>query len=389
MANAEAADVIMSEALTAPVTAPPMLPATPDIVNALTEQVMDLRKELAKFQAAGTLITGDARKSEQTSPPLVLPVPRDLSLVKPLVTPLVETTLPSSTLTNPGKLVRPDKITSSALKNWLGRPELLKLRVRAIVAFVQRAGLQYPADIASFLSDDELSLWFMTYLEANTDFDLEVFLEALVHFVMGEVRSTATIALEDLMSGRVKQGSDPAAKYAEKFFQRSRILVHESQSSLCQHFLAGLNPDLRVLCCLDRDNHEWTSLHALVRYTFAEELRLKMRNPTPDPVHAPPHVPDKQWSKRKDEWTSSRPNKFRRLETPAGTVASLKSPGPSGPSLRQRPVTECPLFGKASSKEAPLTEEDRKVLKAWGLCWFCKKDRHLAKDCPSKKSEHA
>jgi hypothetical protein len=32
----------------------------------------------------------------------------------------------------------------------------------------------------------------------------------------------------------------------------------------------------------------------------------------------------------------------------------------------------------------PLTTVQKAVLRVWGICWHCKKGRHLAKDCPSK-----
>ena len=74
------------------------------------------------------------------------------------------------------------------------------------------------------------------------------------------------------------------AKYNERFYQRSRRLPQESQASLCLHYLAGLNSELRTLCCMDRDNKRWDSLHALVTFTLAEEERLNMK------ASSAPHV---------------------------------------------------------------------------------------------------
>jgi hypothetical protein len=117
------------------------------------------------------------------------------------------------------------------------------------------------------------------------------FCAGFVSYFSGEVRNPGSVALWDITSGRVTQGSDPSATYAERFMTCARLLPNESQSSLCVHFLRGLRPDLRPLCCLDRDNREWVSLHDLVRFTASEEIRLSVRS-NPDlgsPLVAKPY----------------------------------------------------------------------------------------------------
>jgi hypothetical protein len=79
------------------------------------------------------------------------------------------------------------------------------------------------------------------------------FLKMLSQLITGEVRSVAILALSELLSGTLIQGTQPSAKYAELFMIRARSLPNESQAMLCHCFITGLDPELRSLCCMDRE----------------------------------------------------------------------------------------------------------------------------------------
>jgi len=44
------------------------------------------------------------------------------------------------------------------------------------------------------------------------------------------------------------------------------------------------------------------------------------------------------------------------------------------------PPEECPFFGK----EGKLSEGAKMVLSEYGLCWYCRRGCHLARDCPNR-----
>lgn len=55
------------------------------------------------------------------------------------------------------------------------------------------------------------------------------------------------------------------------------------------HFLNGLKPDLRTLCCMDQDNRRWNCPTSLVKFSIAEEERLNMRESAVPAPHLSNH----------------------------------------------------------------------------------------------------
>ena len=134
---------------------------------------------------------------------------------------------------------------------------------------------------------DEFSL-LHTQSGGTMVFDQSSFIQNFVAFVTGEIRPRDIIALQELMGHEVVQGSDPTTKYAERFHQHSRILPSVTQSVFCHLYLSGLQSELKLLCCVDREGREWQTLNDLVQFSFVEERRLKLRSSSTshDPVLA-------------------------------------------------------------------------------------------------------
>ena len=55
------------------------------------------------------------------------------------------------------------------------------------------------------------------------------------------------------------------------------------------HFLNGLKPDLRTLCCMDQDNRRWNCPTSLVKFSIAEEERLNIRESAVPAPHLSNH----------------------------------------------------------------------------------------------------
>lgn len=328
------------------------------------------------------------------------------------------------------KLPVPESIKEGTIKKYQGDPDALTIMLERIFDYICRTGLQYPLDIQAFVTDLALSKWIRSYLEkamsaaatANAPFDQNAFTSALVAFVTGEVRPRSVIALHELMEGRITQGSQSAAQYSEHFYTRSRLLSHIPPAVLCHHYIAGLRPDLRKLCCVDREGKDWTSLHTLVAFTIVEERRLTM---TSDLAHS--HHDDTSrkrsqfWRKQADDFTPvgkrSRLAAAMEIDHPpppppstyAAAVAQQRAsqnggrpsrgspPSRSGPSAaapapnssgagpsRSGPPEACPCY-KLNNKNRKLEKWEQECLTAYGLCWYCKAStEHSAKDCPYK-----
>ena len=334
------------------------------------------------------------------------------------------------------KLPVPESIKDSTIKKFRSDPEALNLCIERIFEYIMRTGLRYPHDIQSFIQDLDLLKWVRSYFEANgAAFDQNAFIAALVTFITGEVRPRSVIALQEIMGHQVTQGTQSAAQYSEQFYSRSRLLSHIPPVVLCHHFVSGLRPDLRKLCCVDREGRDWTSLHTLVAFTIVEERRLTM-------ISSPPSDPDSShhrkrgWRGQADEWIPA--NKRAKLAavqaSPASTDMEIETPkaappasyaaavarreasqsgrpsgrpssngaspsgrpsssgaGPSssagaGPS-RLGPPEACPCY-KLNNKGRPLAQWEQQCLSAYGLCWYCKAStEHSAKECPLKKKK--
>jgi hypothetical protein len=193
-------------------------------------------------------------------------------------------------------ITKPPVISPATLAGWTRNPSGIKATMTLLRDFLVRWPQLYgwPCDLKLFVTDTELGAWLETFFQSNVDannigaFDFDIFLDQIQRFVCGEVRSAESVALDEILTGKLRQGfEEPVPKYAERFLQRSRILFRESQDSLCRHYLSGLTPNLKTRCKLDRDNREWKDLHALVQFSFGEELRL-----APSAYRGPSFRPD-------------------------------------------------------------------------------------------------
>ena len=103
----------------------------------------------------------------------------------------------------------------------------MALHLDKIINYVLQPNAQYSLSegISAFIEDPEASKLVDTYFLETKDsksFDAEDFKQTFIKAFTGEVRPPEVVALHELMSGLVTQGSDPVAKYAERFYQRSR-----------------------------------------------------------------------------------------------------------------------------------------------------------------------
>jgi hypothetical protein len=351
------------------------------------------------------------------------------------------------------------RLTTKDIQELLERPELLKLKLGQILVYVlavslSGGGLRYPDGILNFIADPAALSYLNTYFEhwllSGQDFNRDDLIQHFRIFVSGEVRPPSVIALQELMSGSIRQStSESAAKYSERFLQRSRILPNESQSSLCHHFLSGLSPSLRQLCCLDRNNNRWEHLLDLIRFTYAEEERYNLCHSDRVPCVAP------RTRQGDEKWHVQGPGKRTKysaavaqgMDVDGGSVAAAivrsgpsgSGPSGSGPSgggggrgsgsvgrgtaagrgsaprpsgggggtsgsgpsgsggapLKQ-PMTDCPFFGlnnleqyqRGLRPDVALTPFEKTSLSDYGLCWFCKRSTsHSSRECPEKQQK--
>ena len=129
----------------------------------------------------------------------------------------------------------------------------------------------------------------------------------------------------DILSGKLgQQAKEPVAQYVERFMTRARIVPSESPASLCVHLVKGLLPELRAVCCLDRENREWNNLPNLIRHIYAEEVRWNLRK-HPDSCFLP-H--DQQESRKRQRTDGSVP----------GAAAVVKPAAPAAGGAAARPA---------------------------------------------------
>ena len=174
--------------------------------------------------------------------------------------------------------------------------------------------------------------------------------------------------------------------YSERFLTLSRQIGSTSVTAetLCQHFLAGLNKELRAACCLTRDGEEWSNLTDLLKMAHVESRRLLMRDgagrettsvkrPYPKLVSAALH------SRKQDQRVSnlkrkaaSAPSSFVDAQ---GRAINWHVP-PSA--LRIKPAD---VDGFKVDPKVPLTPAQTKALKEAYICTHCRKGRHPLKAC--------
>ena len=437
-ADPPAVDVIMTEALppvaaAAPAPAPaataavPFVPSIDALVHnnenlvARNDALMQQLQTLLQYAASGGSSGPDGRSN--------FLVPSALSGVAGY---LGSTPSPSHTSTrvlgtqpprpsgHAAKLPLPQSVTN--ISKFKDDPEALTLVLEQIFEHILRAGLQWPSDVRLFVTDLALSKWIKSYLEqaqtafsSGQPFDQNEFISALVVFVTGEVRPRSVIALQEIMGHQITQGSDSAAQYSERFYQRSRLLSHIPPVVLCHHFIHGLRADLQKICCVDREGMDWSSLHALVQFTLVEERRLTLVSDSAPSDSAgshhrkrwpqnnnwaqvnkkpklaiadgagPPDVQDEQAPYAAAlQKSSGRPSSNRAVQPSSGDGAGPSGSG-AGPS-RLGPPSACPCF-KLNNKGRPLAKWEQECLNAYGLCWYCKESSaHIAKNCPLKEA---
>ena len=296
-----------------------------------------------------------------------------------------------------GAYFKPEPFGTKTVELGRDNSAVLKLKLRVLCQAAQslpgNGTLRYPKNLVFFITDPLFQVWADGYInDSKLVFSESKFIEDATAYLCGEVRSAESIALDEMLSGSIKQGDSPVSTYAERFMQRSRVLVSESQVSLCRHYLAGLTPELRTRCMLDRDNHEWRDLHSLIQFSFGEELRCRpsravFSRPSPVPHRSGFSPSPKQGS----PWT----NGNKRARNEGGPSLAVAAAGPANraanpgnkvakvydqSSPRNKPVELCPRF----KYKGALTPEVKSELSAWGLCWYCRAGRHPAQRCPEK-----
>lgn len=141
-------------------------------------------------------------------------------------------------------------------------------------------GLSHPKDVVKLVNWEattEEMLWVYEFLDGHgDDGTLDIMRDEFMKRYAGQVRPERMVALERLISGDIKQGSGSVAEYYAKFEAVRRLLPDESPASMCKHFVRGLSYDMQLLCCLDRNGHEWTDVKALADFAMGEERRLNL-----------------------------------------------------------------------------------------------------------------
>jgi hypothetical protein len=272
------------------------------------------------------------------------------------------------------KLPGPGQLTTSRLKTMVHKTNLLANWATQTRDFLIQHGFRVPQDIPQFVSDDEAQDWVIKYISTHIPFEFDTFLLNFQRFISGEVRSQTEIARSLVVGRSITQGDEPAVKYAQRFMQSASLLPDECQSSLCQHYIAGLNPVLRQRCVIDRNGRHWTVLHALLDFSYSEEMRISSTHDS----------------------SSSRAQEFHQQGRGRGRAAAIeikskegdrKRGPPSGgepPSKAHKqikaPMTDCKYYKHVGT----LSKSEKSVLSEYGLCWYCRAGVHLAQTCPQK-----
>ena len=325
------------------------------------------------------------------------------------------------------KLPIPKVVDDQFLRKYTDYPMYLKSHFMDIFEYVApgiaNGTLSWDGGLRRFMDAPDAKAYHTTFFEelvgSGATFDREKYISGFISAFTGDVRPMAVVALHELHEGKVTQMSDSVAKYSERFFQRSRQLPQESQSTLCLLFLSGLKPELRARCCMDRDNNRWTSLSALVKHTLAEEERVNMANSKSEFPHLQSSKPVSSDSKQ--DYRSRFTGKKRgaaavlaegedmEVETAslaAVTPAKKQAKGDNGMKQQKRkpqvagqdfitstgvhykwnslPPAGYPFLDK-SKKEMDklldgkhLSEQHKAEMHARGICWWCKKHGHAA-----------
>lgn len=323
---------------------------------------------------------------------------------------------------------RPTRRVTKALCEQAGSPGFA-IAVRMHLKWMaENDPRSFPWGLLDSVDDLTAVHWIDSYFQGLTNpsvMDIEQFITAFRHYLCGEVRSAAELALEDLVLGRVVQGTQPVARYAEQFMQRVRYLPDETQVSLCARYLAGLNKHVRARCVRDPQHRAWASLSDLIAASVTEELKWQALKSFDTPS-APASVSVRsaqgpsdwpaQNNKRAAERQAASAQKKRHTLAAAAPAAGCASesgvaavavsepsaPPPAGNVKRSRrvythpttgasldprsaPVELCPVYGSTS----PLPEI-RNTLSDWGMCFYCRRCRdHSVSNCPNRPPRSA
>lgn len=284
-------------------------------------------------------------------------------------------------------------------------PADIRTRMERIFIHMQRrrASLSELPDWFHYTSG--MTTWVVNLLAARPSITTEAFTTSLVSYCTGQVRPQSVLALEQLITGQITQGSDSAPQYASRFLNIARVLPNETQDSLCKHYITGLTPALRVRSCLTRENKEWTDLMDLMQFSYSEEYRMSL-----DTTALPPSMPAREGFRHHNKWGKNNAGRHKPASSTDGTVATITAPAapaatPPGaraklsphveafsaanrkaifdtapvPELVAKHISQCPV------KSAPgqhLTPAERIILKQWGICAYCRIGRH-PRPCPN------
>jgi hypothetical protein len=201
-------------------------------------------------------------------PPAVAPAPR--AIVPAVVAAPVPHPAPSH---GAGGIPRPPTFDDRLAK---GSGESMMAWCTNFLKYFEKTGLSIEEHASFYFGGDAL-VWVQSLIAATPNITPAEFAEQFQLRWTAQVRCESMLALSRLMRGEITQGSDPVARYAERFRMHQRLLPNESQTLLCQYYIAGLSPQLGPLCVLDKDNgnREWDNVTSLINFSFAASVGLE------------------------------------------------------------------------------------------------------------------
>ncbi|GAX84878.1 hypothetical protein CEUSTIGMA_g12299.t1 [Chlamydomonas eustigma] len=173
-----------------------------------------------------------------------------------------------------GRLPSPSKLTHSFFKSVSDGTHGADIaaRFREILRWLRKNRYSVEEELPTFIDDHSVHRFVSEFLEnlLKTKQPLidDELIDAVTRFVSGEVRSRVEIARAMLVGRAIKQNHDSVAKYAQRFYQASRLCPDESQASLCSHYLAGLKLEMQQACAVDIHGQSWNNLDHLVRFSY-------------------------------------------------------------------------------------------------------------------------
>lgn len=286
----------------------------------------------------------------------------------------------------------------------------LKAQAYIICKYIAMGDVPF-ADAIPFFFPPCHASWIVNLVRSEPDIQPEQMVNELVGWAAGDVRPESAIALEQLIAGKTTQGTESAPLYAQRFLNVLRNLPENSDKNmryLCQHYIAGLNPELRALCCLTRDDNPWENLSQLMKYSYSAEYRMSQsalvhtqgQSGQPGGHAYPPQKKARYNNNNNFNRQSSRPaynGGAQPMDTggarPSGSVAAVTGHGstrPQPPRIAKTWVAQEPALVAMDIRDCPvrtlpgqrLSDNDKRTLWRWGICTYCREGRHTPKDCP-------